>query len=128
MTILKHMCPKCGHSDESHRTDDDGTGLDCSYRWCPCTNTSYEPEPTVCPTWDPDQRPVLTVTPPGTRWPDVGAGLRHLLLRCLSHQVRRAGQGVRMSVVGEGVGPVHFPAERRPQDRRACVLTHPVAP
>lgn len=68
MTILKHMCPKCEHSDECH------TGQSCSYEWCRCNATEFDPEPTVCPTWDADQRPVLTVTPPGTRWPQTGRG------------------------------------------------------
>jgi hypothetical protein len=66
--ILKHMCSKCQHSGDFH------TGRDCSYSWCPCRETEFDPEPTVVPTWDERHQPVLTVTPPGSRWPERGNG------------------------------------------------------
>jgi len=68
--ILHHFCQQCGHPDYYHST------AECSYGLCKCpvAEATMTPETAHGPTWDTALRPVLTVTPPGTKWPPQGHG------------------------------------------------------
>jgi hypothetical protein len=75
--ILHHMCEQCGHPDYFH------SPVECSYGYCKCEveRATMTTEPVHGPTWTfPEHEPVLTVTPPGTRWPEQGRG--HITCAC----------------------------------------------
>ncbi len=67
--ILHHNCEKCGHPDYFHASQD------CSYGACRFQLTQDRmTAPVLSTTWGLDGRPVLTITPPGTRFPEQGQG------------------------------------------------------
>lgn len=70
MSILHHFCEQCGHPDYYHGASE------CSYGYCKCRvdSATMTTAPTLSPTWSPSGAPVLTVTPPATRWPEQGQG------------------------------------------------------
>lgn len=86
MAILHHLCTKCGHPDYFHATSD------CSHGFCRCGLASREmdPESVVAPTCAADaaRTPILTITPPGTRWPEFGQG--HVTCDCETCHARYA--------------------------------------
>lgn len=74
--ILHHNCQQCGHPDYFHARDV------CSYGWCKCqvATATMTAMPVASPTWLPNGQPVLTITPPGTKFPTQGQG--HITCTC----------------------------------------------
>lgn len=81
--ILHHTCTACGHTDYSH------SAATCSYGACACTaDKALLSVPVLSPTFDETYRRVLTITPPGTRFPARGQG--HITCACDACQVEFA--------------------------------------
>lgn len=92
MSILHHLCETCGHPDYFH------SSAECSYGHCACRvdAATMTVTPVLGPTWATDsaRTPILTVTPPGTRWPTQGQGHKTCACdRCEAEYARLTGAG-----------------------------------